>query len=60
MTDNQTIRTIVRSAYAAWSRGDLDGTMAAFADDVVFEFYGQGTGLPSMTGEVSGKSRRRS
>jgi ketosteroid isomerase-like protein len=49
MTDSETIRQIVRSTYEARSRGDLDGTMAAFADDVVFEFYGEGTGLPSMS-----------
>jgi ketosteroid isomerase-like protein len=56
MTDSDTIRTIVRSTYEARSRGDLDGTMAAFADDAVFEFYGQGTGLPSMAGEARGKA----
>jgi ketosteroid isomerase-like protein len=56
MTDSETIRQIVRSTYEARSRGDLDGTMAAFADDAVFEFYGEGTGLPGMTGEVRGKA----
>jgi ketosteroid isomerase-like protein len=56
MTDRETIRQIVRSTYEARSRGDFDGTMAAFADDVVFEFYGEGTGLPSMTGEARGKA----
>ena len=46
----------MRLAREAWAKGDLDGTMAAFADDSVFEFYGQGTGLPSMTGEARGKA----
>jgi hypothetical protein len=30
--------------------------MAAFADDVVFEFYGEEAGLPGMTGEAPGKA----
>ena len=56
MTDSETIRKIVRSTYEARSRGDLDETMASFADDVVFEFYGQGTDLPSMASEARGKA----
>jgi ketosteroid isomerase-like protein len=55
MTDSETIRKIVRSTYEARSRGDLDGTMASFADDAVFGFNGQGTGLPSMATEARGK-----
>src|SRR3984885_14514120 len=55
MTDGEEIREIVRSTYEARSRGDLIGTMASFADDVVYEFYGQGTGLPGMAAEARGK-----
>ena len=55
MTESETIRKIVRSAYEARNRGDLDGTMASFADDAVFGFNGEGTGLPSMASEVRGK-----
>ena len=33
----------------------IDGTMAAFADDVTFEFNGSGTGLPGMTGPIKRK-----
>jgi ketosteroid isomerase-like protein len=55
MTDSEEIREIVRSTYEARSRGDLIGTMASFADDVVYEFYGQGIGLPSMASEARGK-----
>ena len=55
MTNSEEIREIVRSTYEARSRGDLIGTMASFADDVVYEFYGQGTGLPSMATEARGK-----
>jgi hypothetical protein len=54
--DSETIRQIARLTYEARSRGVLDGTMAAFAGDAVFEFYGRGTGLPSMTGEARGKA----
>jgi ketosteroid isomerase-like protein len=55
MTESETIRKIVRSAYEARNRGDLDGTMASFADDAVFGFNGEGTGLPSMASEARGK-----
>ena len=56
MTDSETIRKVVRSGYEARARGDLDGTMAAFADEAAFEFYGEGTGLPNMASEVRGKA----
>jgi ketosteroid isomerase-like protein len=55
MTDSEEIREIVRSTYEARSRGDLIGTMASFADDVVYEFHGQATGLSGMAGESRGK-----
>ena len=38
--DSDLIRKVVRSTYEARVRGDLEGTLAAFADDVVFEFNG--------------------
>ena len=56
MTNSEEIREIVRSTYEARSRGDLIGTIASFADDVVYEFYGQGTGLPCMASEARGKA----
>jgi ketosteroid isomerase-like protein len=46
MASAETIRKVMRSTYEARVRGDLDGTMALFADDAVFEFNGLGTGLP--------------
>jgi ketosteroid isomerase-like protein len=53
MTKDQ-IKAIVRSAYQSRIRGDLEGTLAGFADDAVFEFNGRGTGLPGMTAPVVG------
>jgi|GEM_PF-619127 len=55
MTDSETIRKIVRSTYEARTQGDLTGTMAAFANDIVFEFYGEGTRLPNVASETRGK-----
>ena len=57
MTDGGKIREIVRSTYEARSRGDLIGTMASFADDVVYEFFGQGTGLPGLASEARASRR---
>ena len=55
MTDANTIREAIRSTYRARVRGDLDGTVALFADDAVFDFNGQGVGLPNMGTAVRGK-----
>jgi ketosteroid isomerase-like protein len=49
MTDRSTIEDSIRSAYAARIRGDLDGVMAVFAPDAVFEFNGRGTGLQALS-----------
>ena len=55
MTDANTIREAIRSTYRARVRGDLEGTVALFADDAVFDFNGQGVGLPNMGTAVRGK-----
>ena len=55
MTDANTIREAVRSTYKARVRGDLEGTVALFADDAVFDFNGEGVGLPNMGTAVRGK-----
>ena len=34
--------SVVRDAYAAFSKGDLEGALAALADDAVFHFGGEG------------------
>jgi ketosteroid isomerase-like protein len=56
MTTAERIKDIVRATYAARARDDLKGTMAAFAEDAVFEFNGEGTGLPDMNAPVVGKA----
>jgi ketosteroid isomerase-like protein len=55
MTNSEKLKEIIRSTYAARVGGDIDGTMAAFADHVTFEFNGGRTGLPGMTGPIKGK-----
>ena len=46
MTDTESMKKSVRSTYVARIRGDLEGTMAAFADDVVYEFNSKGLVSP--------------
>jgi len=46
MTDTESMKKIVRSTYVARIRGNLEGTMAAFADDVVYEFNSKGLVSP--------------
>ena len=55
MTDANTIREAIRSTYRARVQGDLEGTVALFADDAVFDFNGEGVGLPNMGTAVRGK-----
>jgi ketosteroid isomerase-like protein len=55
MTDKRFIEETLISTYAARVRGDVDATMAAFADDVVYEFNGRGTGHPSFSAPLRGK-----
>jgi ketosteroid isomerase-like protein len=49
MTSRNQIEETIRSAYAARIHGDLDGVMAVFAPDAIFEFNGRGTGLQAMS-----------
>ena len=59
MTDSDQIKETIRATYRARVQGDLDGTMAPFADDVAFTFNGKGTGLPIMAQAVQGKAAVR-
>lgn len=59
MTSESSIEELLRSTYAARNQADLDATMAAFADDVVYEFNGRGTGVPSLSSQVHGKAALR-
>jgi ketosteroid isomerase-like protein len=59
MTSKSAIEETLRSTYAARVRGDVEGTLAAFADDTVFEINGRGTGMPALASPVQGKAALR-
>ena len=59
MTSKLSIQETLMSTYAARVRGDLDGTLAAFTDDTIFEFNGRGTGVQSLSEPVHGKAALR-
>jgi ketosteroid isomerase-like protein len=56
MTDAAAIKDILVSTYKARVDGDVDATMVGFADDIVFEFNGRGTGLQALAAPVQGKA----
>jgi ketosteroid isomerase-like protein len=60
MTSAASHKESLISTYAARARNDLEGTLAAFADDVVYEFNGRGMGVPSLASPVQGKIAFRS
>ncbi|WP_158554773.1 nuclear transport factor 2 family protein [Methylovirgula sp. 4M-Z18] len=49
-------KQIIRSVYAARVADDIAGVADHLCDDVAFEIHGAGTGLPGMSGPVSGKA----
>jgi ketosteroid isomerase-like protein len=59
MTSKSAIEETLRSTYAARVLGDVEGTLANFADDVVFEINGRGTGMPTLASPVQGKAALR-
>jgi ketosteroid isomerase-like protein len=59
MTSKSAIEETLRSTYAARVRGDVEGTLASFADDVVFEINGRGTGMPTLASPIQGKAALR-
>jgi ketosteroid isomerase-like protein len=59
MTSREVIEDLVRSTYAARVQGDVEGVLAAFTDDAIFEFNGRGIGLPNMAGPIEGKTALR-
>src|SRR5271156_6115287 len=59
MTSAASCKESLMSTYAARVRGDLEGTLAAFANDVVFEFNGRGVGAPSLASPIHGKDALR-
>jgi ketosteroid isomerase-like protein len=59
MTSAALYKDSLMSTYAARVRDDLEGTLAAFADDVAFEFNGRGVGVSSLASPIHGKDALR-
>jgi ketosteroid isomerase-like protein len=59
MTTRDEIESVLRAAYAARVRGDLEGTLAAFHPDVQFRLNGRGTGLTAMSDAQRGHASLR-
>jgi ketosteroid isomerase-like protein len=59
MTSAALFKDSLMSTYEARARDNLEGTLAAFADDVVFEINGRGTGAPSLASPIHGKNALR-
>jgi len=55
--DEQRARLIVDLAHSAWSRGDLDGVLAMYVDDLVYESNTYGPDGAPLT--ISGKEAFR-
>lgn len=58
-TKRAVIEDVLRSTYAGRVRGDVEATLAGFADDVIFEFNGRGTGRPDLGAPVVTKTALR-
>jgi ketosteroid isomerase-like protein len=58
MTDRDTVRKLIEEAYAARTRGDIDGVMTAFHADGVFCLAGDPKAL-ALAGTVEGHSNVR-
>jgi ketosteroid isomerase-like protein len=56
MGDREAILELIRRAYEARGRGDLDALMAAFHQDAVFTLIGDKKAL-EVTGTVHGHAR---
>lgn len=59
MGDVTHIKQAIRAIYAARVAGNLDGIMAGFADDAVFQFNSDGADLPGGKHTVSGTANIR-
>jgi ketosteroid isomerase-like protein len=56
MADREAMKTLIKEAYAARDRGDVNGLMAAFHSDASFELVGAAAAL-EVTGAVNGHAR---
>ena len=59
MTSKSSIEELLKSAYDARVRGDLEGTLAYFADDAVMEVNARGIGVPELASPLNGKAAIR-
>ena len=53
------MKDLIRSAYAARVRGDLEGALAPFSEDAVFLFNAEGVGSPGFGVPAKGKAAIR-
>ena len=58
MTDREAMRKLIEQAYAARTSGDINGLMAGFHADGVFELAGDKKAL-ALAGAVEGHSNIR-
>jgi ketosteroid isomerase-like protein len=59
MMEKDEIKRLIRAAYGARVRGDLEGTLAEFSDDAVFEMNARGLEAPGMGAPIEGKAAIR-
>ena len=59
MTSRAEIEKIIRDAYAARARNDVEGTFAAFHPDCDFRLNGRGTGAAAMNQPFRGQAAVR-
>jgi len=59
MNNVEETKTLVRRAYAARAAGDIEGTLAAFADDASLRVNAAGVGTDAMVERLSGRSALR-
>jgi ketosteroid isomerase-like protein len=59
MTSAASMKDILLSTYQARVSGDVEGTLAAFADDVEFVFNARDTGSAALDSPVKGKAALR-
>jgi ketosteroid isomerase-like protein len=59
MTSAASMKDLLLSSYQARVRGDVEGTLAAFAENVEFEFNARDTGSPALDSPIKGKSALR-
>ncbi len=59
MTNPALIKDVLTSIYEARVRGDVEGTLAGFDENAVFEINGRGVGAASLSTPLRGKAAIR-